>query len=65
MPRHNRENTPPEKRRAPKGSLVGRASVSHTAESLGHLEALKAAWCMSESEVLREALRLAAREFGR
>lgn len=60
MPRHNRQNTPPEKRRAPKGSLVGRQTVRHTAASVQHFEALRARWGLSQDETVREALRRCA-----
>lgn len=61
MPRHNPENTPPEKRRAAKGTAVARMSGRHTAESLSALEALKARWCCNEAEAMRRALEYAAR----
>jgi hypothetical protein len=59
MPRFNKENTPPEKRRAPKGSRVAEGRFPHTAESQTHFEALKARWGLSDAETHRKALALA------
>jgi hypothetical protein len=56
MPRHDTESTPPELRRAPKGSRVGRQSLHHTAESLSDMAALAAAWGCSDVEAVRRAL---------
>lgn len=60
MPRHNPENTPLEKRRAPKGSLVGRRTYRDTAESVSHFEALRARWGLSQDETVRQALKVCA-----
>lgn len=56
MPRYNPEDTPPELRRAPKGSRAGRQTLHHTAESLDDLAALKRAWKCSDVEAVRRAL---------
>lgn len=61
MPRHNRENTPPERRRAPRGSRAAVVTFGHTPESLEDFQALQAAYGLSAAETYRKALR-AARE---
>lgn len=67
MPRHNPENTPPDKRRASYGSVLrddkGRVvegRFPHTAESMAHLEAAKARLGLSDAELYRRALALLA-----
>lgn len=64
MPRHDKGLTPPEKRRAARGSVVGsRTDVKHTAQSRADLETLQARWERGQVETIREALRrCAARE---
>ena len=60
MPRHNPENTPPEKRRAEKGSVALKQLVLHTVQSAAALEALTKRWKCSEVEAVRRALSEAA-----
>jgi hypothetical protein len=62
MPRHNRENTPLEKRRAPRGSRTAVAIFGHTTESLEDFQALQAAYGLSAAETYRKALRAACEQ---
>lgn len=56
MPRHDKSATPPEKRRAPKGSRVGRKTIHFTADGLNHLQACIALWRLSDSAAVMKAL---------
>ncbi|AKQ67212.1 hypothetical protein A176_004124 [Myxococcus hansupus] len=60
MPRYDPEKTPPEKRRAEKGSVVLKQLVRHTLQSATDLEALAKRWQCNESDAVRRALRAAA-----
>lgn len=58
---YNPANTPPEKRRARRGSVVQEGRFPHTQESLDDFAALKARWGVSDAETYRRALALARR----
>lgn len=59
MRNYDKTQTPLEKRRAPKGSVVGEGRFPHTAESLSRVEALRARWGLSDAETYRRALEVA------
>lgn len=55
--KHDRSQTPPHLRRAPKGSTLARfPSGRHTVESFQHFAALQAQLGVNEAETLRQAL---------
>lgn len=58
MPRkHDRSTTPPERRRAAKGTTIARfPSGRHTLESFQHFAALQAQLGVNDAETLRQAL---------
>ncbi|GHG77559.1 hypothetical protein GCM10012319_27640 [Comamonas sp. KCTC 72670] len=60
MPRYDPTATPPEKRRAEKGSVVSKQLVRHTLQSAADLESLAKRWQCNESDAVRRALREAA-----
>lgn len=62
MPRHDKTRTPPEKRRAPKGSAKGTGVIyaRHTAESRKHLKTLAKRWRLSAKATVLEALKRCA-----
>ncbi|SDD64245.1 hypothetical protein SAMN04488504_10289 [Myxococcus virescens] len=60
LPRHDPTETPPEKRRAEKGSVVLKQLVRHTLQSAADLEALAKRWKCNEADAVRRALREAA-----
>lgn len=62
MPRHKRDATPPEKRRAEKGSTVGRFKGDHTPESKADFDALQAYYRLSIAGTFRKALELARKQ---
>jgi hypothetical protein len=59
MPRFNKANTPPERRRAPKGSAIGECRFRHDADSLVHFHALKTRWGLSDTATNKRALAVA------
>lgn len=61
MPRHDPSKTPPEKRRARKGSTVDRLpNGSHTVESFSAQEAIQARRRVGEVQAIRLALVVAS-----
>lgn len=64
MSRHNRELTPPDKRRAPKGSIIGQRTIKVDANTVAALEYLLQCWGVGEHRTWRRALWRMARAEG-
>jgi hypothetical protein len=60
MARHDPSKTPPEKRRAQKGTALHEGRFRHTAESLAALEVVKGKRRLSDAAATRYALEFAA-----
>lgn len=57
MPRHDRAKTPPEKRRAPKGTATHPVAFAFTAEDEERVEQLVTLWGVNRSEAVRRAVK--------